>query len=100
LTPVYIEDLWIDEANEAKMNSHGIGANEALSVLDLDKFEVFANPSKDPEAAPLVIVGPSSVRPFVTMPIDETSLDGVYRPRTAYKSGRQQINEYRRRRPE
>lgn len=95
---IYIDDLAMNDVNEAKMNSHGVGFDEVLSVLEMDRYEVFANPSKDPDAAPLVIVGPSEVRPFLTIPIDATDLDGVYRPRTAYPSGREQINRYNQRR--
>ncbi len=96
---LYIEDLLIDELNEAKMSSHGVTVTEVLSVLDLDDYEVFANPSPDPDSSRWVIVGPSIVRDFVTIPIDATPIDGVYRPRTAFTSSRRQVEAYRRRRP-
>lgn len=95
---LFVEDLLITDVNEAEMNAHGIEVKEALSVLEIDQYEVFANPSDDPAAAPLVLVGPSSDHLLLTIPIDPTDVDGVYRPRTAYPSGRAQTDRYRQRR--
>jgi hypothetical protein len=95
---LYVDDLLITEVNEAEMNAHAIGVEEALSVLEIDQYELFANASGDPSAAPLVIVGPSSYHSLLTIPVDPTDVDGLYRPRTAYPSGREQTNRYRQRR--
>ena len=80
------------------MAAHGVGVLEALEVIDLDQFEVFDNPARKKGGAPYVIVGPTQAHRLLTMPIDETPLDGVWRPRTAYASGKQQTFRYHSRR--
>jgi len=88
---IYIDDLLIDELNEAKMSSHAVGAYEVLEILVEDKFEAFSNPSHRSGGAPYVLVGPTAAGRFLTVPIDPTPLEGVWRPRTAYDSGKQQL---------
>lgn len=92
---LFLDDLLIDEVNEAKMAGHGVGVTEAMEVIvDVARYEVFRNPADSRAGAPYVVVGPTRSERLLTMPIDETPVDGLWRPRTAYDSGKQQTVAY------
>ena len=95
---LFLDDLLIDEVNEAKMAAHEVGVMEALEVLDVARYELFQNPARRRGGAPYVIVGPTRAGRLLTMPIDDTPVDGLWRPRTAYDSGKQQAVAYHGRR--
>jgi hypothetical protein len=95
---VFIDDLLVNDTNEAKMAAHGVGVTEALEVLEVDRYEVFHNRAAAEGGAPYVIVGQTRSGRLLTIPVDPTPLDGLWRPRSAYDSGRQQALAYGRHR--
>jgi hypothetical protein len=93
-----IDDLLIDEVNEAKMSRNKVTVTEAVEVIAGARYKLFRNPRSADAGAPLIVVGPTAGGRFITMPIDPTYTDGLYRPRTAYDSGKRQLDAYRARR--
>lgn len=88
-------DLFIDEANELKLASHGVSVREALQVLS-GAYRVMRNESEARGGAPFVLIGPTKGGRFLTMPIDPSFEETVWRPRTAYDSRPREIARYRR----
>jgi len=86
-------DLLFDDMNTDKMHRHGISVRRALDVLD-GSPRVLANHARG--GAPFLVVGPDAGGSFVTVAIDPTSEEGVWRPRTAYPSKPAEIERYRR----
>jgi hypothetical protein len=88
-----IWDLLFDDINTEKMHRHGVGVRRAMEVLD-GRPRVLTNHARD--GAPFLVVGPDSGGRFVTLAIDPTAEEGVWRPRTAYPSKPGEIGRYRR----
>jgi hypothetical protein len=96
-----LDELLIDDLNEAKMAEHGVGALEVQEVLISERREVFRNPAHSRrDGAPYVLVGPTRAGRILTIPIDSTPVEGLWRPRTAFSSGKQQLAAYARRHQE
>lgn len=93
--PVDVFDLLFDDANLAKLATHGLTMRDALEVLDEDPRLMRGSTS---ENAPYVLIGPTAVGTMVTLPIDPTHEPGVWRPRTGYPSSEREIARYEERR--
>jgi hypothetical protein len=75
--------------------AHGVAVTEVLEVVeDVTRYAIFRNPPAKRGGAPYVVVGPTRSGRLLTVPIDETYEDGLWRPRTAYDTGRQQAVAY------
>ena len=85
----------LDDPNTAKMQARGVSVRHAYEVLDGDP-RVLRNHAAG--GAVLLVVGADASGRFVTMPIDPTAEDGVWRPRTGCPSKSSDIARYRRQR--
>jgi hypothetical protein len=88
---VRIDDLDIDEWNEAEMAAHHVTAREVRQVLNNEP--VFL-PNKKRHPAPLVMTGPTLGGRFLTVPIARTEVAGIWRPATAWDSNDDQLARY------
>ena len=88
-------DLLLDDSNTEKMHGHGVGVRRAYEVLD-GAPRILRNHAAG--GAPFLVVGFDASGGFVTMPIDPTAEDGVWRPRTAYPSKPSETARYQRQR--
>jgi hypothetical protein len=89
--PVDVDDLLFDDRNLAKMGMHGISLRDALEVLD-ENPRLMIN--RSPGGAPYVLIGPNFLGRIITLPIDPTTEEGVWRPRTGYPSSDAEIAGY------
>jgi len=80
---VDIQDLEIDDVNEAKAAAHGVSAAEVLQLLDGD-FRLFRN--KRGRTGTHVLIGRTHGGRFLTVPVVPTSVEGVWRVITAWPS--------------
>lgn len=87
---LYLLSLVFDETNRAKMLSHGVTMREALEVMEGDP-KAFRNHSEG--GAPWILIGSTIRGRLLTLPLDPTGEQGVWRPRTGYDSS---IKEQRR----
>jgi hypothetical protein len=83
-------DLAIDDRNREHMHANGISVAVALEVVDGEPRVI---PNHVANGAQYLLVGPTS-RGMVTLPIDSTPEDGVWRPRTGYPSKDSDIARY------
>src|SRR6266498_2575597 len=86
---VRIEELQIDEYNEAEMAHHNVGRDEIDEVLNGD-YRLLRNSGKYPNQ-PYLMVGRTAAGRWLTIPIGPTEMPGVWRPGTAFGSKRQEI---------
>lgn len=84
-------ELLFDDANLAKLGAHDLTLRDALEVLDEDPRLMRGS---SPENAPYVLIGPNAIGRMITLPIDPTPLEGVWRPRTGYPSSEPEIARY------
>ena len=80
---VYIVDLQIDEGNAAEMARHNVTAEEVQQVLS-NAPRFLRN--KGRRGATHVMIGPTYGGRLLTVPVAPTSVDGMWRPATAYDS--------------
>jgi uncharacterized DUF497 family protein len=78
-----LDELELDDANEAEMATHGVSALELLQLLD-DRIEVFRN--KKGRTAEYVMIGVTHGGRVITAPIVETAVEGRWRPVTAWQA--------------
>ena len=83
-------DLEIDDDNRDKMHAHGLSVAVAFEVVD-DAPRSLPNHAED--GAAVLLVGSTSIG-FVSLPIDPTNLNGLWRPRTGYPSKPADVARY------
>lgn len=93
--PVDVFELLFDDANLAKLGAHGLTLRDAREVFERDPRLMRGS---SPENAPYVLIGPNALGRMITLPIDPTPMDGVWRPRTGYPSSAREIARYEERR--
>ena len=87
-----VEALEFDDANEAECARHGVTVREIRQVLEHEPA-FFQN--KRPHRAQRIMVGPTYGGRFLTVPLAETPVEGVWRPATAWDSGDGERGRYR-----
>ena len=78
-----MDELQFDEYNEAEMLRHGVTAREVRQVFELG-FRILRN-ANDSNASHRLL-GLTLGRRWLTIPVKETDLPGVWRPATAFPS--------------
>ncbi len=80
-TPI-IEDLLIDDRNEAKINDHGLSVRQIVQILG-NEHMILRNRRRRRTAMYLVI-GRDDSGVCITVPVEKTTEPGVWRPVTAW----------------
>ena len=88
---LYIVSLVFDETNRPKIRGHGVSIREIYEVIDGDP-KALRNHS--PGGAPWIVIGLTVARRLLTLPVDPTAEEGVWRPRTAYDSSEKEQRRY------
>lgn len=96
---IWIDALVFDEWNEDECARHHVSAREVREVLDERPVYV---PNKRPHAAGILMIGPTIGGRFLTIPLAEQDIPGLWRPATAWDSSDAERARYRaiRRRPD
>jgi hypothetical protein len=87
---IYVEQLLFDVRNLAKLAAHAVKMREAFEVVDGEP-KAFRNHS---HGALWILVGPTKTGRYLTLPLDPTEVDGVWRPRTGYDSSAKELRRY------
>ena len=86
-------DFAFDDRNVQKMAEHGISDRRALEVLEEVHIIV---PNRKGRAAPLLLIGLDRGGACISIPIQPTQEDGVWRPITAWPSKEHEKERLRR----
>jgi uncharacterized DUF497 family protein len=87
---LYVESFVFDETNRPKLKIHGVTIREIYEVLD-DDPKPMRNHSV---GAPWILIGLTVAGRFLTLPLDSTGEEGVWRPRTGYDSSKKERRRY------
>lgn len=86
-----IYELEFDEFNEDELAQHGVRAVDVRQVLDNEPVVL---PNKKGRAADWIMIGPTYGGRFLTVPIASLSVEGMWRPVTAWNSEPEEIAKY------
>jgi len=90
--PLRVDELEFDDWNEQEFSRHHVTAREIREVLD--EQPVFV-PNKRPHAARILMIGPTRGGRFLTVPLAELPVEGLWRPATAWDSSPEELARYR-----
>jgi hypothetical protein len=83
-----IEDLAFDDENEEKMGRHGITPTRALQILDNEHVIV---PNRRSRRGAFLVIGRDNGGAFLSVPVEATRDEYLWRPITAWPSKQHEI---------
>jgi hypothetical protein len=89
---IQIDDLEIDDDNEAEMLRHGVYGEEVFEMFyEVAGWKLLTNGGEG--NAPYKLVGRTLGGRWITVPIDRTPVLGLWRPATAMDSDKDELSK-------
>ncbi len=87
-----VEDFLFDHENEAEMARHGLTPDRVDQVLD-NEYAIVKNRRR--RRAPLLLIGHDNGGMFISVPVEPTREQGMWRPVTAWPSKEFEVARFR-----
>ena len=96
MSNVIITAFIFDDENDAEFANHGLSSMAVFQILDNDHV-IGPNPRQDKHRATHLVVGRDNGEAPITVLIEPTHEDTVWRPVTAWRSGKREQSELEKR---